>query len=90
MRYIILGISIWNIITFFLMFADKKRAVRNEWRIPERVLIGCAFFFGAAGVLLGMRAFRHKTRHLKFQILIPVALLCNTAVIYFIGRYLLP
>lgn len=90
MKYIFLGLLVWNIITFFLMFSDKKRAIKNQWRIPERVLISSAFFFGAVGILLGMRAFHHKTKHIKFQILVPLALICNAAAVYLIGRYLLP
>ena len=90
MKYILLVLVIWNIITFFLMFSDKRRALKNQWRIPERFLIGSAFLFGALGILLGMQAFRHKTKHIKFQLLVPAALLCNAAVLYLIGRCFVP
>lgn len=55
-----------SLVAFALYGADKHRARRGAWRIPEKVLLGFSFFGGAAGSLLGMLAFRHKTRHWYF------------------------
>lgn len=46
--------------------ADKRKAKRGKWRIPEKVLLLLSFFGGAVGGLLGMVLFRHKTRHWYF------------------------
>lgn len=46
--------------------ADKWKARRGRWRIPEKVLLLLSFFGGAVGGLLGMLLFRHKTRHWYF------------------------
>ncbi len=73
---------LWNIIVFFLYGCDKKRAMADQWRISEKTLLLCAFFLGGLGAGLGMQVFRHKTRQLKFRILIPVAIICNGAVLY--------
>lgn len=73
---------IWNLIVFLLYGCDKQRAMADEWRISEKTLLLCAFFLGGAGAGLGMLIFRHKTRQLKFRILIPVAIICNGAVLY--------
>ena len=54
------------------MLSDKLRARKKRWRIPEAVLMGVAVFGGSVGVMLGMYAFRHKTRHIKFAIGVPV------------------
>ena len=62
-----------NLIAFILYGADKAKAKRGAWRIPEAVLIGIAFLGGAAGAWLAMLIFRHKTRHVKFRILVPLA-----------------
>lgn len=51
---------------FVLYGADKSKARRGAWRIPEKVLLGISFFGGAAGGLLGMVLFRHKTKHWYF------------------------
>ena len=55
------------------MGMDKRRAIRNKWRIPERTLLLIAFLGGGIGSFLGMRIFRHKTKHRKFVILLPIA-----------------
>ncbi len=63
-----------NVIAFCLMHADKKKAVRGKWRIPEKNLLLTAAFGGSLGALLGMYLFRHKTRHKAFAWGIPVML----------------
>lgn len=61
-----------SIITFFLFGIDKLKAKRGSYRIPEKVLIGFSFFFGAIGGVLGMYFFHHKTRKAKFFVLVPL------------------
>ena len=66
---IIVG-SYWiviNLIGFIVMGVDKKRAVRGAWRISEAALFGIALIGGALGCTLGMRYFRHKTKHWYFK-----------------------
>ena len=63
-----------NAVAFFLMLADKQKARKNRWRIPEATLIGVAAIGGSIGALWGMYAFRHKTKHPKFTIGIPFIL----------------
>ena len=74
MNYFLLYLFLINAVAFVLMHADKRRARKNRWRIPERTLIGTAVLGGSIGALLGMRCFRHKTRHLKFTLGIPAIL----------------
>lgn len=69
-----LYLSIINIIAFITYGVDKYRAVKDEWRIPERVLIGLAAAGGAAGALFGMVIWHHKTRKPKFRVLVPLCL----------------
>ncbi|MBP5490643.1 MAG: DUF1294 domain-containing protein [Lachnospiraceae bacterium] len=66
-------LCVTNGIAFVMMFVDKRRAQRRQWRIPERTLLLSAFLFGGIGSMLGMYLCRHKTKHLKFQILVPLA-----------------
>ena len=61
-----------NIVTFFVYYADKRKAQRGQWRIPESSLLLLAFFGGAVGAFLAMIIFHHKTRKLKFRLLVPV------------------
>ena len=69
-----------NAAAFILMLADKFKARKNLWRIPEAVLMGSALLGGSIGALAGMYACRHKTRHLKFTLGIPVILAVQIVV----------
>ena len=77
----IVVLIIWNIITFALYGIDKSKAKNNKWRISETTLIACAFLMGGIGSFLGMRIFRHKTKHMKFMILVPLAIIMNIAIV---------
>ncbi|MCL2376335.1 MAG: DUF1294 domain-containing protein [Defluviitaleaceae bacterium] len=78
---IALGIfALWNIITFAMYGADKGKAKKGRWRVSETALIACAFLMGGVGSFLGMRLFRHKTQHLKFKLLVPLAIIVNICV----------
>ena len=63
-----------NAAGFLLMLVDKIKAKRNLWRIPEATLMGVALIGGSIGSIAGMNLFRHKTKHAKFYIGLPVIL----------------
>lgn len=63
-----------NAAGFLLMLVDKLKAKRGAWRIPEATLIAVAAAGGSIGSLIGMYLFRHKTRHIKFTLGIPLIL----------------
>ena len=65
------------------MLTDKYKATKNLRRIPEKVLMWSAVLGGSLGCLVGMYTVRHKTRHIKFTIRIPVILTLQ-AVIFLI------
>lgn len=69
-----------NVLTFVLFGLDKWFAVRGMWRISERTLFTVALLGGTAGALLGMSAFRHKTRHKTFTLGMPAILLLQSAL----------
>lgn len=73
-----------NVVTFFLYGIDKWKAKRSKWRIPEATLLGMAVIGGSIGAWLGMRVWRHKTMHKKFQFGIPVIILLQIALIIWI------
>ena len=76
-----------NAAAFALMHADKQRAIKKQWRIPEATLMGVAAIGGSLGALAGMYTFRPKTRHLKFTIGVPVLLMVH---IYLLSQLLRP
>lgn len=63
-----------NALGFLIMLADKKKAKKRLWRIPEATLLTVAALGGSIGCLAGMKVFHHKTRKPKFYIGIPVIL----------------
>lgn len=73
-----------NMISFSIMGIDKYKARKAKYRISEKVLFLLSFIFGSLGTLIGMYTFRHKTKHLKFIILIPILLIINVVCIYYI------
>ena len=87
MLYVICYLLIVNIIAFFLMGIDKKKAQTGAWRIPEKTLFLSALLGGGVGAIAGMQLFRHKTRHRSFVIGMPLILLAwvilLAALIYF-------
>lgn len=68
-----------NVLGYLLMLADKHKARKKQWRIPEATLMSVAALGGSVGSLLGMYHFRHKTKHPKFYIGIPLLLLLQIA-----------
>lgn len=88
MDYLLSYLTIINAIGFAFMLVDKRRARQNRWRIPEATLMGIAAIGGSVGSLLGMYAFRHKTRHPKFTIGIPLILALQIAAAVVIMMYL--
>lgn len=69
---------------FAAMGADKRRARKGKWRIPERTLFLLAFLGGSVGALAGMYGFRHKTKHRKFTVGIPIIFLLWLAAVSYI------
>ena len=77
-----------NIIGLLIMFIDKRKAIKGNWRIPEKTLILIALLGGSIGTIIGMYWFRHKTKKLRFTIGFPVILLTEIIVIaYLLLKY---
>ena len=64
-----------NLVTFIIYGIDKLKAKRSKWRISEATLLSMAIVGGSIGAWLGMKAWHHKTLHMKFKYGIPVIIL---------------
>ena len=73
-----------NALGFLLMTVDKYKAKKNLWRIPESTLMTVALIGGSIGSLAGMYTVRHKTKHMKFTVGIPVILVLQIAAVIWI------
>lgn len=84
---------VMNLVTLVFMYADKRFAQRGQWRIPEKTLFLLAGLGGSLGGVLGMRLFRHKTKHMTFVIGFPFLLFVHivlTAFLFYAGILRLP
>lgn len=87
LQNILLYVIIINVIGFLAMLIDKKKAKRGSWRIAEKTLFTITLLGGGIGTILGMYAFRHKTKKLRFTIGFPVIVLSEIFVIvYFLVK----
>ena len=70
--YYIIAINVFAVI---LTLADKIRAANNKWRISEKMLFSVSFFGGALGMYTAMKLIRHKTKHKRFMIGLPLIII---------------
>lgn len=82
-KYLIIYLLIINLFSCFLYYVDKKRAIKNHYRISERNLLIVGLIGGAYGCLIGMKMFHHKTKHGKFVLLIPTFCIIWTIILLY-------
>lgn len=84
MNYFYLYLLVINAAALLLMLIDKQKAIHDRWRIPEKTLLLSAILGGSIGSLLGMYWFRHKTKHLKFTVGVPLILAAQILLLYYL------
>lgn len=75
-----------NMITIAVYGIDKRNTVHGKWRIRVSTLLTLAAVGGSAGALLAMHLFHHKTRKKKFTIGVPLMLLVQIALFFFLVK----
>ena len=66
-----------SLVSVILTVYDKSASWKRGRRIPERVLLLCAFFGGALAMYVTMQLIRHKTQHSNFMIPLPIFILVH-------------
>ena len=88
MNMYVLGLVIYfliiNLFAIFLMKYDKVKAINNQYRVSEKTLFLIALILGGIGIYIGMYLFRHKTKHVKFTVGIPLIIILNILTIYYL------
>ena len=80
-------LAVLNLVTFALYGADKHRAKKGQWRIPEKTLLILPLLGGSVGGILGMAVFHHKTRHWYFRFGLPTMFFLQAAgAVYLLAR----
>jgi len=74
-------LAVVNLVALIMYYADKQKAKKHAWRTPEATLIGVAAIGGALGAYAGMQIFRHKTKHVKFIVCVPLCLILWIALV---------
>lgn len=82
---ILIYLFLANLTGFAMMGMDKRKAKKNQWRIPEKNLFLAALLGGSVGTLAGMYAFHHKTRHWYFVIGMPAILILQAGLFIYFG-----
>ena len=84
-QIILIYLAAINVATFFTFGIDKLKARRDKWRIRETALLLLAILGGSLGAWLGMKVWRHKTKHKKFKYGIPLILIVQIVALAFIA-----
>ena len=82
-NYTLSYLAIISLLAIYLTIRDKKAAKKGTWRVKERTLLVVSALGGSAVMLLTMLAIRHKTRHIKFMVGIPLILLAQVLFLWF-------
>lgn len=86
MKLLIYYLVLINIISFIVFWIDKERARKRKWRVPEKNLFLLAILLGSPGCIAGMHILRHKTKHPRFLIGMPVILIFQIAAAYYLYK----
>ncbi len=85
---VIVYYTVINVVALYLYGSDKKRAIDEKYRIPEKVLLGVAAIGGALGAFVGMYLFRHKINKNYFKLLVPIALIAHIFLLSYLMKIL--
>ena len=83
-QYSLYYLLVVNTLTFLLYGIDKYKAKKARWRISEATLLMMAVIGGSIGAWAGMRLWHHKTMHKKFKYGIPLIILLQVALVFYL------
>jgi uncharacterized membrane protein YsdA (DUF1294 family) len=78
--------AILSLVGFVLVYMDKQKAIRHQWRIPERVFYMMGFLGGSVGIWIGMFQFHHKTRKNPFRWILFGTLVINVLILIYLNQ----
>lgn len=81
---LLIVLVILNLFSLILFYVDKQRAIKHQWRISEAALFGSALVGGSIGAIAGMYLFHHKTRHWYFVVGMPLILIAQIILIWWL------
>lgn len=84
MKYIVLFIGTVSVLSIVMTIYDKLAAKNNARRISEKALLLTGLLGGATAMFIIMKAIRHKTRHMKFMITLPIMSVLHIALLFYL------
>ncbi len=89
MQFLWIYLAAISLIGFFMMAADKRKAIKSKSRVSEKTFFIIAWLGGSLGVFLGVLTFRHKTRHKKFTVGLPFIMAAQMITAIFVCEFLI-
>ena len=80
-KLLLIYFAVISLVAVIMTLADKFKAKRDAWRIPEATLMTVGLFGGALAMYITMKTIRHKTKHKKFMIGLPLEIALHVAII---------
>ncbi|MBQ3708425.1 MAG: DUF1294 domain-containing protein [Clostridia bacterium] len=77
-------LAVISVIAVIFTVADKVKAKRGAWRVPENTLLLLSALGGSVAMLVTMLLIRHKTKHLKFMLGIPIIIVLQIPVLWWL------
>lgn len=82
-------LAVISLVSSIVVIVDKTRSkIAGKRRVPEKTLMKLGALGGASAMLLTMLTIRHKTRHSKFMIGLPILILFHAVLLLFICQHL--
>lgn len=86
MKYLLIYLIAISIIAIITTIYDKLCAIGRRWRVKENTLMLISALGGSLAMYITMLIIRHKTRHIKFMLGIPLIIIIQLIIFYFIWR----
>ncbi|MDR0531066.1 MAG: DUF1294 domain-containing protein [Oscillospiraceae bacterium] len=80
MPYLALYLAAVSLAAIILTVHDKRAARNHKWRVRESTLLLVSALGGSAAMLVTMLLIRHKTKHAKFMVGIPIIIVLQVAL----------
>ena len=77
-------LGVISVIAVIVTIADKVKAKRGAWRVPENMLLLLSALGGSVAMLVTMLLIRHKTKHLKFMLGIPIIIVLQIPLLWWL------